>query len=238
MPQGYGLIGDRGALFAVGVSAGASLRLGQAASGRVTVGDMKSPGAREGHRHSTRRSITVLRHGETDWNAARLIQGRTEVPLNERGRIQASESAALLSETGSWRRIVASPLGRARETAEIIAEALGLDAPALVPDIIERDFGPAEGMLVPEAEARWPGLEVPGAEALDELGRRGAAALTRLLHDEPGTIVVAHGALMRAALGELAGIDMPRVRNGELWLVEEAAGSTSVTGPAQQVLPG
>jgi len=175
-------------------------------------------------------SIVVVRHGETDWNAARKIQGRTEVPLNDRGRIQAAEAAALLHETGEWERVITSPLGRAFETGRIIAEALRLPDPTVDPEILERDFGPAEGVAVPDAQERWPGLEVPGSESLDALARRGAEAFSRILHEQPGSIVVAHGALMRSALGALAGHEMPRVVNGELWLVEHVGAGYETAG--------
>ena len=167
------------------------------------------------------RSIVVVRHGETDWNSARKIQGRTEVPLNETGAAQASQAASLLREAGAWTRVITSPLGRAQQTARIIADELDLDAPTVDLGVIERDFGSAEGVSVSDAQAQWPGLEIPDAEPLDELSNRGAAALMRILHSEPGSIVVAHGALMRSALSALAGDEMPRIANGELWLVEQ-----------------
>lgn len=181
--------------------------------------------------HASRsNSIVVIRHGETDWNSARRIQGRTEVPLNAVGRAQAAETAALLVGTGPWSRVIASPLGRAVETAVIVAEALGLDDPAIDAGVLERDFGPAEGRPVPEAQTLWPGLDVPGAESLDDLARRGADAFGRVLREQPGSIVVAHGALIRSALEELAGHEMPRVLNGEAWLLEAASDGPGAAG--------
>ncbi|WP_449281414.1 histidine phosphatase family protein [Leucobacter sp.] len=164
-------------------------------------------------------SIVVVRHGETDWNIGRRIQGRTEIPLNETGRSQARAAAAILRRSGAWTRVVSSPLGRAAETASIIAEVLGLPAPGLDHGILERDFGPAEGLLVAEAAARWPGLEVPGAESLTDLAERGARALSRHLHEAPGTVVVAHGALIRSTLSVLSGQEAPRILNGEAWVL-------------------
>ncbi|MFA5608289.1 MAG: histidine phosphatase family protein [Leucobacter sp.] len=168
------------------------------------------------------RSIVVIRHGETDWNAELRIQGRTEVPLNDAGRAQARESAELLAAAGSWQRVITSPLGRAVETARIIADTLGLDAPTVDPSVLERDFGQAEGLTRSETHERWPDLEVPGAESLSDLAQRGAGALARMLQESPGAIVVAHGALMRAALRELTGTDVPRVLNGEAWAITHA----------------
>lgn len=183
--------------------------------GGMTDTPLRSPGP-------GRTAIAIVRHGETDWNSARRIQGRTEVPLNGTGIAQARESAELLRGAGPWRRVVSSPLGRAMQTASIIAEALGLPDPEHDEAVLERDFGPAEGLLVAEAEARWVGLEVPGAETLDALARRGAAAFARMLQESPGTIVVAHGALIRSALGHLGGAAAPRILNGEAWALEQA----------------
>lgn len=164
-------------------------------------------------------SIVVVRHGETDWNIGRRIQGRTEIPLNDTGRAQAAAAASILRESGMWTRVIASPLGRAAETARIIAERLGLPAPSLDHGILERDFGPAEGLLVADAAARWPGLEVPGAETLAELAERGARAFSRHLHESPGAVVVAHGALIRATLSRFSGQEAPRILNGEAWVL-------------------
>ncbi len=65
-----------------------------------------------------------LRHGETDWNAKDLSQGNVDIPLNERGLAQARAAALLLRNRGIV-SIVRSPLGRARVTADIVADALG-----------------------------------------------------------------------------------------------------------------
>lgn len=178
-------------------------------------------------------SIVVVRHGETDWNIGRRIQGRTEIPLNETGRAQARAAAAILRDTGAWTHVVSSPLGRAAETASIIAEVLGLPAPGLDHGILERDFGPAEGLLVADAAARWPGLDVPGAETLAALAERGARALSRHLHEAPGAVVVAHGALIRSTLSVLSGQAAPRILNGEAWVLSpDPDGSPGPADPA------
>ncbi|UOQ56266.1 histidine phosphatase family protein [Leucobacter allii] len=184
-------------------------------------------------------SIVVVRHGETDWNIGRVIQGRTEVPLNARGLAQAAEAAELLRDLGAWSGVITSPLGRAVRTGGIIAEALGLAAGGVDPELLERDFGAAEGLRVDVAHARWPGLEVPGAETPAALAERGSRALARILREAPGSIVVAHGALMRSALTALGGTEAPRILNGEAWrLSAEAPGSplgiSRIGAPAEQ----
>ena len=167
--------------------------------------------------------LALIRHGETDWNHARRIQGRTEVPLNATGRLQARAAAKLLSTTGPWASVHASPLGRAVETAEIIAGQLTLTAPAIHEALLERNFGDAEGLLVSESETRWPGLrDVPAAEPLDTVAERSAGAIATLAESHPRGVVVAHGAMLRAGLSYLTGTEVPRIPNGEIWLLSRA----------------
>lgn len=175
--------------------------------------------------------IALVRHGETDWNSARRIQGRTEVPLNETGRTQAratGELLAALDPSVAWHSVVSSPLGRAHETAAIIAQSLSLTPPAIDHAFIERDFGPAEGMDVAEAMDRWPGLVIPGAESLDVLADRTAREFERVLTTAPGSIIVAHGAMLRAGLARITNTEVPRILNGEIWLLRREVAGFSV----------
>ena len=126
----------------------------------------------------------LVRHGETDWNLAGRIQGSTDIPLNDTGRRQAREVAAdLRSRLDGPVAIVASDLSRARETAEIIAAELGLDAPHLYPQLREHAYGEAEGMTVAEFAQRHSRErlhEVPGAETLTQLRGRAVSAIRRV----------------------------------------------------------
>jgi broad specificity phosphatase PhoE len=82
--------------------------------------------------------LTLIRHGETDWNLARRIQGGTDIPLNDTGRLQARDAAAALRarlDPEQRTVVVASDLSRARETAEIIAGDLGLRVSRLYPEL-------------------------------------------------------------------------------------------------------
>jgi probable phosphoglycerate mutase len=183
-------------------------------------------------------ALTLIRHGETDWNRDRRIQGATDIPLNDTGRSQARATAAVLRERlgGVDRRagvvpatIVSSDLARARETAEIIAAELGLAAPRTYRGLRERSYGEAEGIDVEEFRARWGdwhSAEVPGAEPWPELRRRGIAALGRVVRDHrretaPGAanlIVVSHGALIRELIRHATAGELPpageRLANG------------------------
>src|SRR3954452_24611267 len=89
-------------------------------------------------------TLLLVRHGETDWNAEGRLQGHTDRPLNEYGRRQAKELAARLAG-GHVDAIYASDLSRARETAEIVGERLGLTV-VIDPDLRETNWGTWEGL--------------------------------------------------------------------------------------------
>ena len=99
--------------------------------------------------------VILARHGETDWNAAARIQGKSDIPLNGRGRAQARELAAAVQRLGTVEVIYASPLARALETAQIIGRALGLE-PAPAAALTELNFGDWEGCSWEEIGRRWP----------------------------------------------------------------------------------
>jgi broad specificity phosphatase PhoE len=87
--------------------------------------------------------IYLVRHGETEWNKLRRLQGATDVPLNQTGRNQAAELTKRL-DLSQIARIVSSPLKRAHETAEIIAQPYGLKV-EIENGLIERSYGSFEG---------------------------------------------------------------------------------------------
>jgi probable phosphoglycerate mutase len=146
--------------------------------------------------------LYLVRHGETDWNRARRIQGLTDIPLNDTGREQARLTGTLLTRR-PIARVVASPLGRARETAQIIARELGLPDPELREALVERNYGDAEGLSFHEVDVRFPrDVEVPGRETRDAVTARVIPALQTLAAEYPGEaiVVVSHGGAIRAAL--------------------------------------
>jgi broad specificity phosphatase PhoE len=151
-----------------------------------------------------------LRHGETDWNAQGISQGNVDIPLNATGLAQARSAAAKLRNRGIA-TIVASPLSRARVTAEIAGEALGLPV-AIDRDLREVAFGVQEGQAMSGWFADWvAGRFTPdGAEDFPALRRRAVAGVNRATALPPAVLVVAHGALFRA-LRAAMGIE-PNVR--------------------------
>jgi broad specificity phosphatase PhoE len=146
----------------------------------------------------SRVAFWYLRHGETDWNAQGLSQGNIDIPLNPTGLAQARSAAELLRHRGIA-TIVASPLSRARVTAEMVGETLGLPV-AIDADLREVSFGVQEGQAMSGWFADWvKGDFTPeGAESFPALRRRAIAAINRATALPPAVLVVAHGALFRA----------------------------------------
>jgi uncharacterized phosphatase len=179
-------------------------------------------------------SIALVRHGRTRWNAERRLQGRADLPLDEEGHRQALVAAGALSG-GSWTRVVCSPLVRARRTAEIVAEELGLPAPALEPLLLERDYGDAEGVPVNEALERWPDGAYPGGETSVELDGRSGRALALLA--TPGTVIVGHGAFLRSGIAALTRRPFPRIANGEVVVLDVAGAGFRVADALADLAP-
>lgn len=111
-------------------------------------------------------NILLIRHGQTQWNSEGRVQGRTDIPLNEKGRAQAQAVAQWLSS----RRIDAvysSPLARAFDTAQAIADKHGLE-PKKLNGMIEIDFGLWEGKTSPELAKEYPEFWEDWSWHLDE----------------------------------------------------------------------
>lgn len=121
-----------------------------------------------------------------------------------------------------WDFVVSSPLVRAAETADVIAGDLNLAAAWRIPGLVERDYGPAEGML---EGAELDSMRIPGgyygAESEPEVAERGLEALHTLSRDYPGAriIVVTHGTLIRVTLTEALDLDVGSIDNATLNLV-------------------
>jgi probable phosphoglycerate mutase len=169
-------------------------------------------------------TLVLVRHGETDWNVERRMQGRTDIPLNERGRAQAWRHGVTLARKVPGVEqfdFASSPLVRARETMEIMRAAMGLDPHdyRIAPELMEITFGTWEGFTLGELAITGP-EEVKAREA-DKWGyvppegesyamatervRRFAEAITR------DTVAVSHGAVGRCLRGLLFGTDTVEV---------------------------
>ncbi|SEA79841.1 histidine phosphatase family protein [Leifsonia sp. 21MFCrub1.1] len=155
--------------------------------------------------------ISLVRHGQTDWNLAKRIQGSSDIPLNATGRDQAEATGRALAG-GRFDAIYASPLSRALDTARIIAGHVGLGEPERLPAVAERQYGEAEGLTGEQILARWPdGMPVPGRETRDEVVARALPALRELGERHPGEnlIVVSHGGVISSLVRHVTDHALP-----------------------------
>lgn len=168
--------------------------------------------------------LYVIRHGQTDYNREERLQGARDIPLNETGRDQARGNGRVLATRSlelplaefDW---VASPLGRTRETMELVRESAGLDPSGYRTDplLVELSFGDWEGQTLSEVSVHSPGLieqreqgkwrfQPPGtrAESYAMLAERTGRFLSGV--DKP-TICVAHGGVIRTLFHRIGKLD-------------------------------
>lgn len=173
--------------------------------------------------------LALIRHGQTDWNRELRLQGSSDIPLNDTGREQARQAVELLSAS-EWDVIVSSPLGRARETAQIIADGLGLKLGPAYDLLIERDYGDAEGATEEVIAERWPDRQFPGLESVESVADRGTRALEQIAADfgDARVIIVTHGTLIRVTLDKISGLTFPSISNAAISTVEKNGDSWRV----------
>ncbi|WAH38992.1 histidine phosphatase family protein [Alicyclobacillus dauci] len=171
--------------------------------------------------------IWLVRHGETDWNLNRRVQGWTDIPLNQTGRDQARRLAASLSGI-PFQHIYTSDLSRARDTGKAIADSTGTPL-STTPQLREQYFGQAEGLNRQDKDRRFPN-GAPDAETPSMVEARVSEFLTEIAAKHPtGRIVVAtHGGVVRAALRWLGQPD-PVIHNTSVTCLRVENGVFSVS---------
>ena len=168
--------------------------------------------------------LYLLRHGETQWNTERRMQGTRNSDLTDRGRAQARAMGralhAELARVPGPTVFLRSPLGRVRETSEIVGRELGLDPGGWRDDprLVELGYGAWEGFSWPEIEVTHPtaladwradphGFVPPGGETHLELRARSAAVLSEIAASATRTVVVGHGVSGAVVRGLNLGLD-------------------------------
>lgn len=166
--------------------------------------------------------ILLARHGETDWNRDRRVQGHTDVPLNAAGIEQAHALADELAAEPLV-AVYSSDLGRARDTAAAVAARHGLPV-SIDADLREKNFGSWEGLTDTEIAGRFPHAQRGGwgdGETTEAVAERVVAALTRIRATHPSglVLVVSHGGPIRALLAHL-GVEHGPIGNCEVFRVD------------------
>lgn len=164
--------------------------------------------------------IYVIRHGRTDWNAAKKLQGQIDIPLNDEGRQMAKDAAALYNDV-HFDVCYCSPMKRAKETAALFLE--GRDIPIIYDDRLkEISFGECEGYENPIQSPECPVYSffhnpdeyIPpkGAESYDDLFSRTGDFLNSIalpLHNEGKSIlIVGHGAMNSSIICQLKNVPL------------------------------
>lgn len=164
--------------------------------------------------------LYIMRHGKTDWNEKRKLQGRTDIPLNETGRAMAEKAAEECANI-NFDVCYCSPLKRAYETAEIVLKGRNIH---IIPDgrLVEMGFGKYEGI-----EEIYPGCPIKvmfespqnyipdgGAESFEELYARTGDFLKNiinpLMQQEKNVLIVGHGAMNSSIICRLKNIPLER----------------------------
>lgn len=180
--------------------------------------------------------IFLVRHGETQWNAERRLQGQSNSPLTEQGQQQAKRVGERVAAYGIT-HIISSDLGRAKQTAEIIAEFTGCPV-STDPRLRELNMGVLETRKLAELtaeEEQWrhslingsPQGRIPGGETMAEAAERMHQALNACRELPAGSrvLLVSHGMALGTLINTLLGLPAwaerrIRLRNGSLSRVD------------------
>jgi probable phosphoglycerate mutase len=176
-------------------------------------------------------TILLIRHGETDWNAARRLQGHIDIELNDEGLRQADALACALARE-PLDAVIASDLMRARQTAQAVASKHGLTV-GIDRQLRERCYGLFEGMLYaqvaqryPEHYAAWQARDIdavmpPGertAESFRQFFARSTAAIAHWADQYPDQTIaiVAHGGVLECACRAARALALDPVRDFQI----------------------
>lgn len=169
--------------------------------------------------------LLLIRHGETAYNVQQLTLGRDDVPLNERGRLQAQALAKKFRAEPEIVAIYSSPLQRAVATATPLAEALALPV-QIEDDLTEMDIGEVEGQTFDQLRERYPDflrvwlsegladVPMPGGESLRQVQDRAWATVEAIRdrHPEVTVAVVSHNFIILTLLCRVLELPLARFR--------------------------
>ena len=170
--------------------------------------------------------LLLVRHGVTQYNTDRIFMGHDPVPLSATGRQQVERLAGRLGGLLPT-RMVSSDILRARQSAEILSERLGLPFETST-ELREVDVGRAKGFAYRDAADRWPEVfdpageaRFPGGESFADVADRATAYLRSSVLDDPGRVlVVAHGGVVRGVAARLLRLPLRSVAD---FLIDNAS---------------
>lgn len=166
----------------------------------------------------SRKTVYILRHGQTEWNVARRMQGHRDSPLTRLGRTQADLHGRTLAREGGVEALIASPLGRTRDTAELVNAHLSVPV-RFEAVLMERDCGVWSGLTLDEIERGWPEEwrarsadpyyhRPPEGENLVDMEARVSGLIDALLAGPERTLaLVTHGVMSRVLVKRLLDLD-------------------------------
>jgi broad specificity phosphatase PhoE len=175
---------------------------------------------------STPVTAYLFRHGATDWNADGRWAGRAEMPMSDLGRRQIARLAERLAGEGRFARAFASPAGRARESAALVAARVGVEV-EVDARLLEISYGAWEGRRPEEVRATPEGaalyaswverpatVRLPGGEGVEEVLARGLGWLREVAGRFPGGRVMAcsHRSTIRILLAHALGLSLDEYR--------------------------
>ena len=158
------------------------------------------------HLTNGKKLVCIIRHGQTEWNTVKRLQGREDVPLNETGIKQALKLAEIMLDIKTLGlnidKIYSSPLVRAYDTAKILSDALHLETPEIIENLIERDYGSLSGLTLEERRKIFPQGErqADNVESVPVAGERMEKTIKDLCSRTNGDTVfcVSHGGILNA----------------------------------------
>jgi broad specificity phosphatase PhoE len=186
--------------------------------------------------------LLLVRHGETEWNTGEVFRGRADVNLNEKGIVQAKLLGEYLKKS-RLEAIYSSPLARAVQTAESIATPHSLDI-RIEPALIDLNYGEWQGMPLGEVKKIYKNLYIkwrktpesitfPGGESLGDVKNRVVAAVTKIINEHEGTLVlVAHRVVNKVLICFMLGLDISHFWN----IRQDTCGITSFSYEEKQFI--
>jgi probable phosphoglycerate mutase len=175
--------------------------------------------------------MVLVRHGETAWSASGQHTGRTDIPLEPAGQAEAKALAPVLARH-DFAQVLTSPLRRASATAALAGFA---ERAVVCDDLLEWDYGDAEGRTTDDVRAERPGWTlfgdgVTGGETAADVGRRADRVIDAALGASGDTLCFAHGHLLRVLAARWVGLPPA---GGRLFVLDAA--SVSVLGWEREV---